>query len=68
MPNQVHFIRQAFAVLMACVLVASLLSGFAAAQGGANKPPLTRRTEAAPFVIFEDDFDSDSDGPMANSK
>jgi hypothetical protein len=65
MPNQIHFVRQTAAVLMACGLIASLLPGFAAAQGGANKPPLTGRTEAAPYVIFEDDFDSDSDGPMA---
>jgi len=41
MPNRIHFVRQTAAVLMACVLIASLLSGFAAAQGGANKQPLT---------------------------
>jgi len=65
MSNQSLFIRQTAAVLLACGLIASLLSSFADAHGGADKKPVRDVAEATPFVIFEDDFDSDSDGPMA---
>ena len=65
MKYQNQLIRQTAAVLMAWGLIVSALRGFAAAQDGADKQPVRGGTKAAPFAIFEDDFDSDSDGPMA---
>jgi hypothetical protein len=60
------FVRQMAAVLLACGLIAGLLPRFGFAQDGTAKQPVVgESTRVAPFVIFEDDFDSDSDGPMA---